>query len=221
MSDDTPPPVEPVPAWLLDDTPPPERYRLDLVVSAATFRPLAELAELRGCSVEDVAAELLAGGPLDMLDAAGFDLAPAADGQTWAAVDRATGYTWALGATPDAAAGDALAALRRRYVEAAPALGQVEQLRAELAEARDRLPEGERWCEGCQGYEYDYGCGCRRCAECDRKIPAEPSHELLDLMGEAVLCDECIATLYAPRGYRRRRGPRPERRPPIGPALGL
>lgn len=158
---------------------------------------------------------------LDLLDAAGLDLAPCADGSTWAAVDRASGYEWGLGESPACAGRAALAALRQRYTTAAAGAAQVERMAVELAEARERLPEGEQWCELCQGYEYDYGCACRRCVECDAKLAPHPSHGLIELLGELLLCEECAARVEGRRAYRGRRGPRPERRPPLGPALGL
>lgn len=63
MSDDTRPPAEDVPAWLRGPAPLPERYRLDLVVSAEVYGLLAERAQVEGRGVEDVAAELLAEVP--------------------------------------------------------------------------------------------------------------------------------------------------------------
>lgn len=65
MSDESPP-AEDIPAWLRGPAPLPERYRLDLVVSAEVYGLLAASAAAQGRTVEDVAAELLAEAPTAM-----------------------------------------------------------------------------------------------------------------------------------------------------------
>lgn len=106
-----------------------------------------------------------------------------------------------------------------RDTELAELRAQVRRLQAQLAEARELIPEENQWCEDCGTYADDFTCLCARCPDCGVKMPGE----------DAAWPEPCAACLAAERAaehaaaaalQRRRREVRREYGPPWGPRPG-